>query len=71
MEREFNYTLDGMKKKQINFTEEQWAIFEKGFEEGYAVAKRIYKPQFAWTVIQNISGETISVNHQIKSGKLV
>jgi hypothetical protein len=29
--------------KQETLTEKEWLIFERGFEEGYAVAKRNYK----------------------------
>lgn len=49
------------KTKYKPITEEQLRWLEKGFEEGYAVAKRLYKPKRFYYVTETDPGRPFPV----------
>lgn len=48
-----------IKKNKVEFSEKDRFIYEKGFEDGYATAKRIYRVRHL--SIFNENNETITV----------
>jgi len=47
--------------KELN--EKERIIYEKGFEDGYAIAKRLYKPFLVEILSEDLYRERIKINN--------